>query len=83
MDDRGHLVDMGEVDVATREEMFANGYEPVPKHLKVQAELELMGNKETFISMEATGSMSKHARYLRKKKQKQQKASRRKNRCCG
>jgi len=81
MDCRGHLVDMAQF---TKEEeiVFLNaGYEPPPERYRTIAGLELMGKKATFVGMNASGTLSKHARNLRKKRNQQAKASRRKNRC--
>lgn len=81
MDDRGHLIDMQGMSEPEIMKKLNEGYEPVPDHLQEQAKLELMGKKETFVGMKASGGMSKHARYLLKKKLKKKKAARRKNRC--
>lgn len=81
MDTRGHLIDMQQMDPEEAMQKLYEGYELVPDHLAEQARLELMGKKETFVGMKATGSMSKHARHLLKKKLKREKTARRKNRC--
>lgn len=81
MDTRGHLIDMQEMSEVETMQKMHEGYEPVPEHLAEQARLELMGKKETFVGMKASGSLSKHARYLLKKKLKKEKADRRRNRC--
>lgn len=45
-----------------------DGYEVVPAALRTAAQLELMGKKETRVGLRASGSMSKFARSLRRKK---------------
>ena len=75
--DTGHLMRNHGM---TEEEMAENGYEKVPDFLELQAELELAGRDECYVGKKASGSLSKHMRYKRKKKQQMAKASRRKNR---
>lgn len=77
--DNGHLVTPETLD-AMSEQDRAN-YEPVPDHLSQASMLELMGQGETYVGANASGSMSKHMRAKRKKKSQMAKASRRKNRC--
>ncbi len=79
--DTGHLVDMEGMTREKQEEMFGNGYEPVPDHLEQAAKLELMGKKETYVGRHATGSLSKHMRGERRKKEQAAKAHRRRKRC--
>ena len=79
--DTGHLVNTAEMTEDEFEKLREEGYEPVPNHLIKQAELELMGLQETYVGKNASGSLSKHMRYKRKKKRQMAKALRRKNRC--
>lgn len=75
--DTNHLM----AEMTAEEMKRLEGYEPVPEHLTDQAKLELMGQKSVYVGINASGSLSKHMRYKRKKKLQQEKASRRKNRC--
>lgn len=75
--DTGHLIEMSNEDMMKR---IGEKYEPVPEHLETQAKLELAGRKECYIGKNSSGSLSKHMRYKRRKKQQIAKASRRKNR---
>ena len=80
--DNGHLVRPHLLDEMSEDER--KKYEPVPSHLDLIAQLELMGKNETYVGKNASGSLSKHMRIERNKRKKKRqlaKISRRKNKC--
>ena len=57
-----------------------DGFEVLPEHLNRAARIKLNGRKSAKVSLTSGGALSKHARYLRKKKRAAEKSKRRANR---
>jgi DUF1009 family protein len=76
----GHLFDLGGMPDSCREELYNDGYEPIPEDLRRAANKKLSGQKEATVSLTSGGKLSKWASKQRKAKRKMAQASRRGNR---
>ena len=64
--DNGHLIQVDHAEQMTT--LKKEGYEPLPERLQLEAKLELMGKKQTFVGLHSTGSLARRAKKIRQER---------------
>ena len=76
----GHLIDTRGLTPREKALLIADGYEPIPQALHLEAVEELAGRRDTFVPLSGRSRLARHAADQRRKRRKAARAARKRNR---